>query len=70
MSVMAVTPAAYEPPALSWSGETATEQHWLVFAVWVFTLSAALAWASYCIYVGGSPDIDVGWFRIKVSCYR
>jgi hypothetical protein len=70
MSVLAVSHPAYEPPALAWRGETATEQPWLVFAVWVFTLSAALAWASYCIYVGGSPEVDVGWFRIKVACYK
>jgi hypothetical protein len=70
MSALAVSPAVYEPPALGWRGEVATEQPWLVFAVWVFTLSAALAWAAYCIHQGGNPDIDIGWFRIKVSCYK
>ena len=70
MSALALPSAAYEPPALAWPGESATEQPWLVFAVWVFTLSAALAWATYCISQGGDPSVDVGWFRIKVSCYR
>jgi hypothetical protein len=70
MSVLAVSHPAYEPPEVGWRGETATEQPWLVFAVWVFTLSAALAWAAYCIHQGGSPDMDVGWFRIKVACYK
>jgi hypothetical protein len=65
---VALTP--YRPPAFVWAGETAVEQPWLVWAVWVFTLTAALAWASYCIAQGGSPDIDIGWFKIKVSCYR
>jgi hypothetical protein len=67
MSVLAVP---YEPPALAWPGETATEQPWLVFAVFVFTVSAALAWSAYCISQGGQPDVDIGWFRIKVSCYK
>jgi hypothetical protein len=67
MSVLAVP---YEAPALSWRGEVGTEQPWLVWAVFVFTVSAALAWASYCIYSGGQPDVDIGWFRIKVSCYK
>jgi len=70
MSAMAVSRGAYEAPALEWSGETAVEQRWLVWVVWVFTLSAALAWAAYCIHQGGDPDIDIGWFKIKVSCYR
>ena len=43
MSALAVSPAVYEPPTLGWRGEAATEQPWVVFAVWVFTLSAALA---------------------------
>jgi hypothetical protein len=67
MSVLAVP---YEAPALAWRREVATEQPWLVWAVFVFTVSAALAWASYCIYSGGQPDVDIGWFRIKVSCYK
>jgi hypothetical protein len=67
MSVLAVP---YQAPALAWRGEVATEQPWLVWAVFVFTVSAALAWASYCIYSGGQPDVDIGWFRIKVSCYK
>jgi hypothetical protein len=70
MTELVASPGAYRAPALHWTGETAVEQPWLVFAVWVFTLSAALAWAAYCIQKGGSPDLDVGWFRIKVSCYR
>jgi hypothetical protein len=67
MSVLAVP---YERPALEWPGESATEQAWLAWAVFVFTVTAALAWASYCIYTGGQPDVDIGWFRIKVSCYK
>jgi hypothetical protein len=70
MSALAVSQAAYQPPAVAWQAETAIEQPWVVWAVWVFTLTAALAWASYCIHQGGDPDIDVGWFRIKVSCHR
>jgi len=70
MSALALSPAVYEPPALSWPGESATEQPWLLFVVFVFTLTAAFAWATYCINQGGSPDIDIGWWRIKISCYR
>lgn len=70
MSALAV-PTGYEPPALAWETGPATEQSAIIiWVIWVFTLSAALAWASYCIYVGGSPDIDIGWFRIKVACWR
>jgi hypothetical protein len=70
MSALAVSPVVYESPVLGWRGEVATEQPWLVFAVWVFTLSAALGWAAYCIHSGGDPDIDIGWFRIKVTCTK
>ena len=70
MSALALSRPGYEPPAVVWQGETAMEQPWVVWVVWVFTLSAALAWAAYCIHQGGDPDIDVGWFRIKVSCTR
>ena len=68
MSALALS--SYEPPAIAWPGEVADERPWLVWAVWVFTLSAALAWAAYCIHQGGNPDIDIGWWRIKVACYR
>ena len=70
MSALALSREAYEPPALEWTGEPAVEQAWVIWVVWVFTLSAALGWATYCIHVGGDPDIDVGWFRVKVSCTR
>jgi len=69
MSALALS-EAYERPALHWPGETAVEQPWVVWVVWVFTLSTAFAWATYCITQGGDPDIDIGWFRIKVSCHR
>lgn len=69
MSALAVS-SVYEPPALAWPGEPATEQRWLWWAVFVFTYLAALAWASYCISRGGSPDIEWQWWRFKVSCYR
>ena len=70
MGALALSPSVYEPPALLWSGEQAVEQPGIVFVVWVFTLSAALAWAAYCIAVGGQPHVDIGWFKIKVTCYR
>ena len=70
MSALALSRPGYEPPAVGWTGETAVEQAWVVWVVWVFTLSAALGWATYCIHIGGDPEIDVGWFRVKVSCTR
>jgi hypothetical protein len=70
VSALALSRPGYEPPAVGWTGETAVEQPWVVWVVWVFTLSAALGWATYCIHIGGDPDIDVGWFRVKVSCTR
>jgi hypothetical protein len=70
VSALAVPRPGYEAPAVVWQGETAMEQPWVVWVVWVFTLTAALAWATYCIHQGGDPDIDVGWFRVKVSCTR
>ena len=70
MSLLAVAPAAYEPPAVVWRGETATEQPWVVWVVYVFTIAAALAWATYCVHQGGDPEIDIGWFRVKVACHR
>ena len=68
MTALAQTP--YEPPALAWAGETATEHPWIWWVVFVFSFSAALAWASYCVYAGGSPEIDWQWYRFKVSCHR
>lgn len=70
MSALALSRVEYQAPAVAWQGETAVEHPWVVWVVWVFTLSAALAWAAYCIQQGGDPDIDIGWFRIKVACTR
>ena len=70
MGALAVSPSGYQPPAAAWREELTTEQPWVIWAVWVYSLSAALAWAAYCIHQGGDPDIDVGWFRVKVSCNR
>lgn len=70
MSALALSGPGYQAPAADWPGETAIEQPWVAWVVWVFTFSAALAWATYCIHQGGDPDIDVGWFRVKVSCNR
>ena len=61
----------YEAPALVWRSAR-TETHpilwWAVFVGWAY--SAALAWAWYCIYSGGSPDISLTWRGFKVACYR
>ena len=63
--------APYEPPALAWTGEVAQPEPVLWWAVVVgFSYSLALAWASYCIYKGGSPTISFGWSGFKVRCYR
>jgi hypothetical protein len=67
MNALAVVP--YEPPTLAWRGEVAVEQPWVWWAVYVFTFAAALAWATYCISRGGSPEIDWQWWRFKVSCH-
>jgi hypothetical protein len=69
MSATAVAPA-YEPPTLVWSGENATEQPWIAWVVFVFAYSAALAWASYCLYTGGSPDISWSWFKFRIACHK
>ena len=67
----ALAPRAYTRPALAWRGETAEREHivWWVVVVG-FSYAAALAWASYCIYKGGSPSISFGWTGFKVSCLR
>ena len=69
MTALAVLPA-YEPPALVWTGEPATEQPWVWWVVYVLTFAAALAWSTYCIHSGGSPSIEWQWWRFKVSCNR
>ncbi len=68
---LALAPSGYEPPALQWREETAVEAPGIWFVILVgFSYSAALAWASYCIYKGGSPEISFGWSGFKVACYR
>ena len=67
MSALAVAPV-YEPPALAWAGEPATEQPWVLFVVFTFTYLAALAWAAYCISRGGSPEIEFEWWRWRITC--
>ena len=67
---MAGTVAAYESPALLWPGETANEQPWLAWVVFVLAYSVALAWATYCVWQDGSPEISWSWFKFKVACYR
>jgi hypothetical protein len=67
MTALAVVP--YEPPALAWPGEAVVEQPWVWWVVYVVTFAAALAWATYCISRGGSPEIDWQWWRFKVACH-
>lgn len=63
--------AVYEPPAFACAArDAATEQPWVAWVVFVFAYSVALAWASYCLYQGGSPEISWAWFKFKVACYR
>ena len=61
---------AYEPPTVAWAGEVATEHSGLWWVVWVLLYATALTWASYCVYKGGSPEIEFSWFKWKVACYR
>jgi hypothetical protein len=67
---LALAPQAYEPPALLWPGETAEVRPYLVFLIVGLTFAAALAWASYCMAIGGSPSISLGWTGFKIACYR
>jgi hypothetical protein len=67
---LALAPQVYEPPALLWGGETAEIRPYLVFLIVGLTFAAALAWASYCMAIGGSPSISLGWTGFKIACYR
>ena len=70
-STLAIAPPAYEAPAIEWRGETAERETVLWWAIIVgFSYAAALAWAAYCIYSGGSPQISFTWNGFKVACYR
>ena len=69
-TIQAVAPP-YEPPVVRWTGETAQTVSVVWWAIVVgFTFSLALAYASYCIYMGGSPSISFGWRGFKVTCNR
>lgn len=59
----------YEAPALIFAGETAELEDvvWWVVVVG-FAYAIALAWATWCRYTGGSPDISFGWSGFKVAC--
>ncbi|MEX2211546.1 MAG: hypothetical protein WD689_07265 [Gaiellaceae bacterium] len=68
---VALAPPVYEAPALTWVGETAQAVATPIWAVLVgFSFALALAYASYCTYVGGSPDISFGWRGFRVTCNR
>jgi hypothetical protein len=61
--------APYQPPALPWGGETAQRSPvvwWAVFVGFAYTL--ALAYATYCRYTGGDPEISLTWKGFKVEC--
>ncbi len=66
----ALAPRKYVPPALVWGGETAELRPYLVFVFVGLAFAAALAWATYCAHIGGSPSISLGWTGFKVACYR
>ena len=63
---------AYEAPALVWEVDPPAERAevlwWVVFVGFAF--SVAMAYAAYCTYSGGSPEISLTWKGFKVSCYR
>lgn len=62
---------AYEAPALAWTTETAERSEVLWWVVFVgFAYSLALAYAAYCTYAGGQPEISLTWRGFKVSCRR
>ena len=70
-TAFALAAPRYEPPTLAWRGEAAQAVHVVWWAVVVgFSFALALAYASYCIYMGGSPSISFGWSGFKVSCVR
>ena len=68
--LIATDVAAYEAPAIAWTGETAQSEPWLWWVVYAFTYLLAVWWASYCVAKGGNPSIDWSWYRWKISCYR
>jgi hypothetical protein len=62
---------AYEAPALDWTTETAERAEvvwWVVFVGFAYTV--AMAYAAYCTYSGGDPDISLTWRGFKVTCHR
>ena len=70
-STLAIAPPAYEAPAIQWRGETAEREAVVWWVVLVgFSYAAALAWASYCIYSGGSPEISFTYKGFKMACHR
>jgi hypothetical protein len=60
----------YERPRLAWpDGVVEQRQHILWWVVFVgFAYALAIAYAAYCTYTGGHPDIDLTWYGFKVSC--
>jgi hypothetical protein len=62
---------AYEAPSLLSPVDELEAEHAVLFAIVVgFSFAAALAYASYCIYRGGSPSVSFGWSGFKVTCVR
>jgi hypothetical protein len=67
---LAVAPPVYQAPAIGWA-ETAQVVDYVVWAIVVgFAFSLALAYAAYCSYIGGDPDISFGWTGFKVTCRK
>jgi len=67
----ALAAPAYEAPALAWSTEVAERAEVVWWAVYVgFAFAVAMAYATYCTAVGGSPEISLTWRGFKVACHR
>ncbi len=59
----------YERPVLAWPAETGQESPvvWWVVVVG-FSFALAIAYAIYCTYTGGDPEITLTWSGFKITC--
>lgn len=68
-TALALAVPDYAPPALVREGALAETDDVVWWAVFVgFAYGLALAWAAWCRYTGGNPEISFGWSGFKIAC--
>jgi hypothetical protein len=68
-AALALRAPVYAPPSVGLGGELTERDEVVWWAVFVgFAYVVAVAWATYCRWSGGYPEISLTWKGFKVVC--